>query len=55
VMSWTMAFSSAISICLKLALPSVTLRMMGARRLLDSGGHSSAVLLPRVLVDRLGS
>ncbi len=62
VMSWTIAFSSAISICLKLALPFVTLRMMGARltgwrcwRLLDSGGHSSAVLLTRVLVDRLGS
>ena len=31
VMSWTMAFSSAISISLKLALPSVTLRMTGAR------------------------
>jgi hypothetical protein len=62
VMCWTMAFSSAISICLKLALPSVTLRMMGARltgwrcwRLLDSGGHSSAVSLTRVLVDRLWS
>ena len=62
VMSWTMAFSSTISISLKLALPSVTLRMTGARltgwrcwRLLDSGGHSSDVLFARDLVNRLGS